>query len=85
MAINEGRLLQEMDHPNIVKCYEMFEPTAFDPNVYLVMELMECSLNDVIEVAGQLDEFQVASLFRQIVMAVEHCHSKGIIHHDLKP
>lgn len=57
LAINEGRLLQEINHPNIVKCFEMFEQTAVDPNVYLVMELMKCSLNDVLNIAGDLDEY----------------------------
>ena len=85
LALEEGRLLQELDHPNIVKCHEIFKPTPADPKAYLVMELMECSLNDVLDLAGPLDEHQLACLFKQIVLAVEHCHSQGLVHQDLKP
>ena len=47
-ALKEGYLLQKLKHRNIVKCLEVFKPTQYDSQVYIVMELMDCSLSTYI-------------------------------------
>ena len=47
--LREGKLLKAAKHANVVKCYDVFEPTESDPNGYIVMELMSCSLDDFMD------------------------------------
>lgn len=69
-------------HPNIVQFYEVLET---DAKIYLVMEhLAAGELYDYILDQGKLSEAEAARLFAQIVSAVQHCHSHGIVHRDLK-
>jgi len=81
-----GRLAL-LDHPNIVKCYDYYEGSKF---VYLVMDY--CSGGDLsghckrLQAAKKiLAEPVLASLIRQILMAVAHIHARGLLHLDLKP
>ena len=69
-------------HPNIVQFYEVLET---DAKIYLVMEhLAAGELYDYILDQGKLSEVEAGRLFAQIVSAVQHCHSHGIVHRDLK-
>ncbi|CAG9331723.1 unnamed protein product [Blepharisma stoltei] len=76
-------IIKKLDHPNIVKLYDVIE----EPSCYhLVMEY--CSggeLYDKISAQGNLDELETKRLIRQILLAVNHLHFNGIIHRDLKP
>lgn len=46
---------------------------------------MDMTLKDYMSKSGQgMDEDEVRSLFRQIVIGIEFCHSQGIMHCDLK-
>ncbi|CAG9312216.1 unnamed protein product [Blepharisma stoltei] len=79
----EIEILKKVDHPNIIKLYDVIE----EPGCYhLVMEL--CSdgeLYDRISGQGHLDESEAKRLVRQILLAVNHLHCNGIVHRDLKP
>ena len=44
----EGHVMMQLKHPNVVKCYDMYEPTGESPDGYIVMELMSNSLEDLI-------------------------------------
>ena len=79
----EVKILQTLDHPNVIKLYEYFED---DTNVYLVTEL--CSggeLFDRILEAEFFTEEVAARIFKQILQALNYCHSMNIVHRDLKP
>ena len=54
--MEEAELLMELKHPNIVKCYDVFKPTTSDPDAYIVMELMDLSLDDVLDTVGHFSE-----------------------------
>ena len=72
-----------MDHPNIVKLYEVFEDSAY---LYLVMELCRGGhLCGLILNGKPFTETQVATTMRQILRAVAYLHSNCICHRDLKP
>lgn len=83
----EINILSKMDHPNIIKLYEVFEDKRY---VYLVME--ECTggeLFDKIISKLQSDtlftEKETAKMFKQVMSAIAYCHKEGICHRDLKP
>lgn len=75
--------MSEVDHPNVVKLYEIFD----EGNVlYLVMELMSGGeLFDRIVEKEAYTEKQAAETLKPIVDAIRYCHENGIIHRDLKP
>ena len=78
----EIRAMKGLSHPNIVKLYEVMETSA---NVFLVMEY--CSggeLYNHIVNHSKMKEAEARKYFRQIVFAVEYCHSKNVIHRDIK-
>jgi len=81
--MDEVKLLIGLDHPNIVKTYEVFE----DPfKYYIVSELLTGGeLLDLITKNSHLGERGAARVMRQILGAVAYCHKFGIVHRDLKP
>lgn len=71
-----------LHHPNIVKLYEVVE-TKY--TIFLVMELVSGGeLYDYLVVHGRMKEKEARAKFRQIISAVHYCHSKRVIHRDLK-
>jgi serine/threonine-protein kinase len=79
----EATVLARMSHPNLVRVTDFFEEGG---NAYLVMEFVEGqSLADLIGQYGALPEHQVLAWAAQLLDALAYCHSKGIIHRDIKP
>ena len=62
----------------------MYAPTALDPCAYIVMELMDYTLDEVLERTGCMTEFEAAHIIASIAKGLDYCHKKGIMHHDLK-
>ena len=80
---NEVEILSSLDHPNIIKFYDSYEDTRF---LHLVTEF--CSggeLFDYVITKGRYSEKKAAKLIYRIVLSVNHLHSQGICHKDLKP
>jgi len=79
----EARILKEMDHPYIVKCYDAYET---DERVYLFMELMDGGeLFDRIVDIGHFTEKDGQETTHKLLQALKFMHDKGIAHRDLKP
>ena len=78
---NEIKILSMVDHPNIVRLFEVIED---DKYFNLLQEL--CTGGELLEKMQrtQLKEKQIAKIFNQIMSAVAYCHEKGIAHRDLK-
>jgi len=75
--------LKTLDHPHILKLYEVYESKN---EFFLVMELVEGKeLFDKIVERGQYSEKDASNITRQIISAIDYLHSKGIAHRDLKP
>lgn len=79
----EVDILSQLDHPNVLKIYEIFdEPDC----IYLVLELLKGGeLFDRIVEKENYSEQEAAEAIRPIVDAVRYCHNMGVIHRDLKP
>lgn len=80
---HETRLLLTMDHPNIIKLYEVYETEDF---IYLVTEFCEGGeLFFHITKTQHLTEGEASKIIRQISSALCHCHKLKVCHRDIKP
>lgn len=78
----EFHLLSQLDHPNIVKLYEIYYYRSF---YYVVMEY--CKGGSIIELIKQLRQFPealVVSVAQQLLAALAYLHQQGIVHRDIK-
>ena len=81
--IKEVNIISGLSHPNIIKFYETYHDQHF---FHLVMELCEGrdSYNQIVK-KEKCEEKKVVSLITKVLLAIAHCHSRGVTHRDLKP
>ena len=87
-ARDEARILEALNHPNIILFKDVFKDSRMNLNV--VMEYADGGeLADEIKRrknSGQtFSEEEILSYFTQICLALKHCHDRKILHRDLKP
>ena len=81
----EVDILSNMDHPNIVKYFGIFEDDYF---IHIVMEYLKGQdLSKIISLKNYTDfnENQMGQIIHQLLKALSFIHSKNIIHRDIKP
>ena len=79
----ESQAVAMMSHPNIINVYDVSHSDNVD---YIVMELIDgITLKQYMEQKGALNWREVLHFATQIAKALEHAHSRGIIHRDIKP
>ncbi len=79
--LHEGRLLQRLQHPGLVRCLAVID----GPAPALVLELLDGITLERRLADGPLDVAAVGSLARSLLEALGHLHQHGIIHRDIKP
>lgn len=81
--IKEVNIISGLSHPNIINFYETYHDNHF---FHLVMELCEGrdSYRQIVK-KEKSDEKKVVSLIAKVLLAIAHCHSRGVTHRDLKP
>ena len=81
---NESKAISILSHPNIVKVYDV---SVTDKLQYIVMEYVDgITLKEYLKQrGGALTWKEVVHFATQVLSALQHAHSKGIIHRDVKP
>ncbi len=79
----EARASAVLDHPNIVKAFDI----NHEGNIhFLAMEYVEgTSLDSVVEKRGSIPHVEATKWVIQIASGLQHGHDKGIVHRDIKP
>lgn len=95
---NEIAIMSQLSHPNIVKFVEYFEKLRYYKPDGRMLERF-CVVTELAEKGCLVEYLQISQMafkkgfpetfarryFHQLISALEHCHSKGIAHRDLKP
>ena len=79
----ESQAVAMLSHPNIMSVYDV---STHDEADYIVMELIDgITLKQYMEKKGTLNWKETLHFAMQIAKALEHAHSQGIVHRDIKP
>ena len=81
---NESKAISLLNHPNIVKVYDV---SVSDHLQYIVMEYVDgMTLREYLnERGGKLSSRETVHFISQILKALEHAHANGVVHRDIKP
>ena len=78
----EVEMLSRLDHPNILKLYELYEDKLY---FYLVSEALTGGyLLDYLDREKNLSEQLAAKVILQVMKALVYCHSRGVLHRNLR-
>lgn len=81
MVIREFEVLKELDHPNILKNYALFET---ETHFHIVTDWIRGGeLYDLLE--SEFTEDEVRALMKALLSCMNYCHQSKIVHRDLKP
>lgn len=80
---NEALLSARINHPNVATLYQFME---VDERDYLVMEYVHgYNLEKILKQRPELPVKAIAQILLQLAEGLQHAHTKGIIHRDIKP
>ncbi|GAB2268757.1 hypothetical protein Dimus_003703 [Dionaea muscipula] len=77
-------ILRKLDHPNVMKL-ECIATSRGSNSLYLIFEYMEHDLAGLAARPGvKFTEAQIKCYMQQLLRGLEHCHSRGVLHRDIK-
>jgi eukaryotic-like serine/threonine-protein kinase len=80
---HEFRVLQDVEHPNLVSLGELIEENG---RLYFTMELVEGKdFLSYVRTADGFDEAKLRHAFAELGAALEALHARGLVHRDVKP
>jgi calcium/calmodulin-dependent protein kinase I len=83
MVVGEVQILKELNHPHIVKIYDLYKDYEA---YYICLELVTGGeLFNRITKKTYYSEVDARNCCKIILSAIKHCHSRHIVHRDLKP
>lgn len=85
MIHREGLILQELSHPNVVRAFDIDGDAGAS---FMVMEYLRgCTVSDIFRRAPErrVSPGVALTIVKDVGAALHHCHSRGIIHADVKP
>jgi serine/threonine protein kinase len=79
----EGKILAQLEHPNIVRIYDLGEEHQ---QLFLVLQFIDGeTLEYRLRKRGKLSEEEAVPLFLKLLSGLSHVHQNGLVHRDLKP
>lgn len=80
--LKESSILSKLNHPNIIKFYEVFEDSL---NFYIITELCKGgSLDEKLKKVHKFSEDVTIEIMKQVLDAFEYMHNMHLIHRDIK-
>lgn len=81
--LKEAKNIDTLDHPGIVKIYDIFEENG---TAYYVMDYIDGeNLNEIVKRNGPLAEATAVKYINQVGNALDYIHSRNMTHFDVKP
>lgn len=81
--LNEMKIAGGLDHPNLVRAYDAWEADGY---LYLVFELLDGqSVQNLVDSEQIKSVSDVYGIVCGVLEGLKHLHSKGLVHHDIKP
>ncbi len=81
-VLREAQAAARLNHPGIVTLYELGEE---DGNALLVTELVEGDTLARLAREGELSDHEIGEIGADLCEALDHAHSRGVVHRDIKP
>ena len=85
----EARVMSRLNHPNILPVYDLLtakRPLSYDRLIGYTMQIaLHSSLKEQMVIRGFIDLHELCQIMIQVALAVDHAHSLGILHRDIKP
>ena len=83
MLLNEYNILKQIDHPNVIKIFEMWQDQVY---YYIITDYLQGGeIYKNVSTRKKFTELDCAKIIKQVLQALNYWHKDNIVHRDLKP